>query len=553
MAESVTMREKAVADAAPQFIRLERMIALVSPRTALRRHFARSALAEIQLSDTYRAASTKRSYDDWVDGGKSMDAATLGTLREVRGRSRERLRHSGVARSVRLAFLNNVIGSGLTPQSQIDRAALEITEEQAEEAQDAFELAWWRFSPFVDASHKFRSHGAFQRVALGRVFTNGEAFAMPLRFEKSPDGRRRPYALAVQLIEADRVASPDHTLIKQLDDGRTVRDGVRVNQYGQAEAYYVTKYHPGDMLPGSQVEGRWVDAYNRETGNADMLHICEFESPDQTRGLPFLTAVLAEIFDHDRYMNAELMSALVAACFAVLITKNDPVSALQGQRKNADGERLRTIKPGMIDYLQPGESVNQLNPARPGGQFGTFVERILRNIGSPLGMPYETYTHDYSKTNFSSSRASLMDARKSFKVCQEWFASQFCQPIWDLCIEEAFVRGQLPSFLNASFAQNRESWTAVKWGGPGYGYVLPDKEVSASLEAINGGLSTEADECSLLGRDWQDVQDQRAREMKRRVKLGLPVYDPTAKSEAKPADDEDDDKGDGDAKSQEAA
>ena len=48
-----------------------------------------------------------------------------------------------------------------------------------------------------------------------------------------------------------------------------------------------------------------------------------------------------------------------------------------------------------------------------------------------------------------------------------------------------------------------------------YGQLDPVKEVKASLEAINGGLSTLAEECAAIGgKDWQDTARQAKREQK---------------------------------------
>jgi capsid protein len=56
---------------------------------------------------------------------------------------------------------------------------------------------------------------------------------------------------------------------------------------------------------------------------------------------------------------------------------------------------------------------------------------------------------------------------------------------------------------------------------PGYGWVDPVKEISASQSAIEVGVSTLSDEAAAQGRDWEEVLEQQAREKQRRLELGL--------------------------------
>jgi lambda family phage portal protein len=138
-----------------------------------------------------------------------------------------------------------------------------------------------------------------------------------------------------------------------------------------------------------------------------------------------------------------------------------------------------------------------------------------------IGMPYELIVKDFSKTNYSSARASLLEGRRVFKNWRNWFAAKFCQPIWDMVIEEAYLRGE---FDAPDFYKYRTEYTRANWIGGGWGWVDPVKEVEASRKAIDYGLSTLAKEVAAQGDDWEETLDQLERERAAIGSRDLEIY-----------------------------
>jgi lambda family phage portal protein len=242
------------------------------------------------------------------------------------------------------------------------------------------------------------------------------------------------------------------------------------------------------------------------------------------------------------YLEAEVVAARVAACFAVLVKKREPYDAAEARsdETNTNSQRIEELEPGMVEYLSEDEDISTVNPQRPGVTFDMFVERILRAIGASLGLPYELVCKDFSKTNYSSARAALLQAWRYFAMRQDFLARGLCQPVWELWTEEGYLTGELG--FDDYYAM-RDAYTAAKWIGPGYRHVDPPKEVKASRDAVDGNLSTLADECALQGRDWEEVLEQRAREEARRKELGLtapaPVLPDGTEDDKQEADDDD--------------
>jgi lambda family phage portal protein len=155
---------------------------------------------------------------------------------------------------------------------------------------------------------------------------------------------------------------------------------------------------------------------------------------------------------------------------------------------------------------------------------------VLRSIGAALGLPLELVLKDFSRTNYSSARAALLEARRFFRTYQQWLACQFCQPVWEMLLEEAWLRGELPG-ANL-FWQEREEWLRARWIAPGWGWVDPVKEVESSKMAVQTGVSTLADECAGQGRDWEEVKDQQRIERDAYAEAKM-QYPPDAKTAGK--------------------
>ena len=335
----------------------------------------------------------------------------------------------------------------------------------------------------------------------------------------------RPLRLALEVIEADRLATPAGTRADA-----NFRDGVELGGRGQPVAYHIRVRHPGDAsLPGGVGSAglgdfRRYPAFNRH-GRRNIFHLYWTKRPGQSRGEPFFAPVLNLFKDLGDYLEAEIVAARVAACFAAFITKTDPlgIAVKAASSTSATGQRVQEFEPGMIEYLGPGESVEFGQPTRPGGTFESFVMLTLRSIGSALGLPLELVMKDFSKTNYSSARAALLEAWRLFRNYQRWMALRFCQPVWEMVQEEAWLREQIPS--ENIFGEERDDWLKARWISPGRGWIDPVKEVKASDMAIKAGVSTLAEEAAAQGRDWEEIASQRERERAVYREKGLPLDD----------------------------
>ena len=478
---------------------IDSVIGVFSPKAAYKRKAFRRAQT---MLGSYRGADKTRLRSSWWPGGGSADEDLLPDLPVLRERSRDLNRNDAHAAGITTTVTSNTVGTGIKPQSRVKTKKLGISDDEATVFQEAAEDNWEKWCPFADAGSRMDFY-EIQNLVDRQILENGEIILLPLML----DGKSRPFSLAFDIVEADRLETPPD---KRAD--KNVRYGVEIGERGEPVAYYIRKTHPGDLTLSRGAERQYmrIPAVG-DTGRKNVIHLYWVNRPGQTRGVPFFAPVMNYFKDLADYMEAELVAARVAACFAVFIKKDDNYAAALSNTSetNSKGQRIQELEPGMIDYLGPGEDISAFNPNRPGGQFEPFVDRILRAISTGLNLPYEIVAKDFSKTNYSSARAALLEARRYFMVRQAWLSRKLCQPAWDMLQEEAFLKNQLPA---KSFYEKKSDWCRARWIAPGWQWVDPVKEAKSSEMAIDIGISTLADEAASQGKDWEEVLEQRARE-----------------------------------------
>ncbi|MDD4980691.1 MAG: phage portal protein [Candidatus Omnitrophica bacterium] len=486
---------------------IDNIVGAFSPFIAAKRRWFR--FISKSMFNSYRGAEGGRLRGSWIPGGGSADEDLLADLSKLREKSRDLVRNDGIASGAINTIITNIIGTGIKPQSRLDMETLKINEEYADQLQRQIEKIWGRWVPIADAG-KRSNYYELEELSERQRFVNGESIIIPLRITN----KNRLYSLALQTVESDRLDTPS-----DLVSNKDIRKGIEIGEYGEPVAYWIRKIHPGDYTYGRYTGNNMRSNYNRypaerSDGTKNFFHLYHLLRSGQTRGEPFMAPVINLFKDRFDYMEAELVAARVAACFAVFIKKENASEFAVG-RSTEDSiteKRQEELSPGLLEYLEPGEDISAFNPQRPGGSFAPFMVRILRDIASGLNIPYEVLSKDFSQSNYSNLRGALLEARRFFMMQQKFVADKFGQPCLELLIEEAYLKGELPIL---DFYTNRESYIKTRWICPGWQWVDPKNEIESSIKAVDNGLSTLAEEVASQGYDWEEVLVQRAREKKK--------------------------------------
>lgn len=428
----------------------------------------------------------------------------------LRQRSRMLYQNAPVCTSAVRTNRTNVVGIGLRLKSTINREALKMTSEQAEEWQKhteaEFEL-WASKKNACDATGMNDFYG-IQQLCLASWLTSGDVFAVIKRSERTA---LLPYSLRLHVIEADRCRTPDTgkgtypmTLTKgKAKNGNDIYDGVEVDKNGMVAAYHIANTYLYEIT-AEQTEFTRVAAYGKKTGLPNILHIMESERPDQYRGVPYLAQVIEPMLQIRRYTEAEIMAAVVQSFHTAFIVTEAGSSDMPFNEVGGDGiEEVSKdpneyeMGPGTINILEPGEDVKFNSPTHPNTGFDTFIRAMCIQVGAALEVPADLLLKEFNKS-YSASRAALLEAWKAFRMRREWLTNDLCRPVYEIWLTEAVALGRIkaPGFLTDPLI--RQAYLGSEWIGPSQGQIDPTKEIEAAIMAIENGLSTHEQEAIKL-------------------------------------------------------
>lgn len=495
---------------------IDGIIATVAPQAALKRTAARQKMKILTNSgySNYGANTTKKSMIGWNYFGGDSRSDIEDNLSVLRQRSRDLYMGVPIATGAVKTMRTNVVGRGLMLKPTVDAEILKITTVQAQqlEKEIAREWALWAESNDCDMA-RLNNFYELQQLAFLNWLTSGDCFALlPTKKRKN-----QPYDLRVQLIEADRVSSPNNF---DTFDNRIV-GGVEVDIDGEVVAYHFSKHHPLSYA-NERMEWQRVEAYGNKTGRRNVLHLSNMERIDQRRGVPFLAPVIEALKQLGRYTDAELIAAVISGLFTVFIEKDsnedgEPIGSGIAEEDliDEDDENSLELGPGAILDLAEGEKAHDINPGRPNKNFSGFVEAICRQIGAALEIPYELLLKHFT-SSYSASRGALEEAWKMFKMYRTWMANDFCQPVYEEWLAEAVAKGRIkaPGFFTDPL--RRKAYCKAQWNGPARGLLNPVQEVGAAVTRVENGFSSRSIETmEMSGGDFYSNCEQLKQEEKK--------------------------------------
>ena len=465
------------------------------------------------------ASQTLNSMIGWVVNGGAAEDDIDEYGSTLRQRSRDLFDGGGLARSGPTTLTTSVVGWGIQPKPKIDGDFLGMSEELREETERNIlrEFKLWAENTFCDAERR-KNFYELQQLAFLSMLVSGDVFAL---FGMKPNNRT-PYQTTIRLLEADRISTPDSSgdsEIKNLDGGGRIIDGVEIDKEGAVVKYHVASHHP---LAGSiteQITWQPIDAYGRDTGAPNILHIMVAERPEQRRGVPFVAAEIELLKQFDRYLKSELTANLVASMFSVFLesTEDDGISGLEdvvnADDKVTDDEYHYELGPGVVLDLPFGKKVHEVNPTRNNSTFDKYVGAMETVIGSSMEIPKEVLVKKY-ESNYTAARAALLDFWRTVRVYRTRFNAAFNQPIYEAFLSEAVATGRIeaPGFFDDPAI--RQAWCGCSWMGASMGHVDPLKEVNAAAMRIANNITTQEQEASEYnGNDWAANVRQRRREL----------------------------------------
>lgn len=486
----------------------------------------------------------------WHPSMRSPDAIINGAKPMADARGRDTVRNSGLAFGAVARHKDSVVGAQYRLNSRpnwryLSQYSSGFDETWAEEYQQVVEA---RFNLLGDANDawldamRVNTFTGMIRLAIGVFLITGEVIATAEWLRQSA----RPVWTAIQMVSGDRLSNPNG-----MPDTATMRRGIERDVQGQPLAY---NFRMGDPLnpfptPDAYLWNR-VPA-RKPWGRKQVIHIVEQGLPDQSRGISDMVACMKNMHMTKKFSEVTLQSAIINATYAAAIESelpNDAVAVALGKGTDDTGAALLGvygaymgalgqyldastnihIDGAQVPHLFPGTKLNMM-PAKTAGGVGTpFEESLHRHTAASLGLSYEEFSRDFSKTNYSSGRAAMGVSAQYMAARKRHVADRFATEIFALVLEEDFSDDKVPLprgitrdvfYKDSGLA--KEAFTTCKWIGSGAGQIDEKKETDAAVLRIAAGLSTYEIEGARLGVDWRELFEQAAREQKEIKDRGL--------------------------------
>lgn len=493
----------------------------------------------------YEAAS----YDTQEMGGwsptiRSPDSEINPYRDRMVSRNRDLVRNDGWATGGIMRILDNTVGTHLRLAAKPDYRALKLRFGKsfdavwADEFQRAAEALWRGFSEnigrFNDVTRQL-TVGQMFRLAMRHKLVDGDALAVSYWMPERVGYGGADYATSFLLLDPDRLSNPFQAM-----DTKYLRNGIELDDNGVNVAIHIRKAQQNDWY--NSIESMQWERIECEEDDGWRRVILDFERDraGQHRGVGIFTPVLARFKMLARYYGVELQAATIAAAFGTyVVSPYDPalvqdamapdeseLGVYQQIRADWAKERPAMLNGARVPTLAPGEKIESVNSAHPHVGFSDFAHEMLRTFAATAGISAEQVTQDWSRTNYSSARAALMESWKTLVRRRTEFATNFASPCYAVWLQEAMEKGELPLPNGApDFIEAATSYARCGWLGPARGWIDPVKEKAGAVMGMDAGLSTLEHESAEQGNDWEEVLDQRSIEVKKFKELGLPLPD----------------------------
>ena len=435
--------------------------------TALAKPRVRVPVAHVPTGGREYAAAAHDAADgtdpmlsQWFPFPASPDADLLPELGTMVGRSRDLTRNNGLAAGYRQTMQDNIVGSVLKLSSKPNYRLLGWTADQAHEWAQYTEAQFLTYAATTecDAARSSTLLGLTRQI-LGSATENGDALAIPV-WQDSVGTR---WKTRFMVIEGDRLSTPIG-----MEHRRDIRRGVHIDKYGAPRGYWVRKTHPGDglFLDGGRSGGviptdsdwEYFPAFD-EAGFRRIIHLHDKDRAGATRAKPMLAAVMKEFKMAGKYSQEELKAAVTNSLIAAFIESNldqtslidlftsgagstDP-QEINNYWLNQFAQNRAKLQGGAMIPLPLGAKVTGFNPGRPNPAFEAFMLSVLRHIAAGLNIPYELLTKDFSRTNYSSARAALLEAWRFFQSRRQWVVDQWLSHVYEFWMREAIDAGRI--------------------------------------------------------------------------------------------------------------
>ncbi len=434
---------------------LDRAIAAVAPRAALRRVAARQAF-DIATRG-YDGAARGRLNGSWRTPNTSAETEIGTSAQLLRDRMRDLVRNNPYAANALSVLVTHAVGAGIVPRSK-DKAVNKLFAEWAKQC---------------DADGHMDFHGLVSLTTTGML--EAGSGVVRRRRRRLEDGLAVP--LQLQVMEVDHL---DATKNGVLANGRRAAYGIEYDALGKTTAYWMFPNHPGNTMLTSTTSLASVPV-----PASDVAFAFVKQRAGQSQGVPWGHAAIRRLYDLDTYEEAEIIRKKLESCMVGVVVGGDDIGGVGlslNENETAgvydtDGNIVEKFAPGMLYHARGGKDIKFTQPANT-ANYDSYKNSMLHTIATGFRVPHAFLTGRLDKVNYSSSKIGLETYKRIIDDLQ-WkvIIPMICQPLWDWFCEAAYFAGKIKSRT-----------VPVEWSPPRFPSADEAKDVAARVNAMRSGL-----------------------------------------------------------------
>ena len=467
---------------------LLRALAMVSPRMALERQQALTVLRG------YDAAQNGRRTGSFRPGAGSANSEISRALPVLRDRSRELVRNTFLGARTLDVLSTHIVTPDLSVRFDTGSASVDRV----------VQGLWDEWATACDIEEETGFTGLIELMVRAEL-EGGDSI---LRMIDLKLNDRRPVPLALHVGEGDLIDESRDSSLGNTAGTRT-RLGVSLGPNDRRLGYWLRHSDAADDVSLGEPLSRLV-------AREHVCHLYRRLRPGQVRGLPVFAPVLMTGRDYGDLIDAVIVKARMEASIGLIVKRESSFGGLAAEvQKGADHTAITSLRPGMVEYVRPGEDVVPFVPAG-NTAFDPISRSALMGFASGVGLTYHQLTGDLSKANYSSLKAGLTDFRKQV-ASQQWHSlvPQVIDRVVGRFIDRAILAGRL---------RPRAQGYRRRYVMPAFEPVDPKKDLEADILAVRAGRMSPQDFIGAWGRDWREVLREYSAFLEATDKAGL-IFD----------------------------
>lgn len=482
-------------------------------------------LATHQGSLTYRPATTSKNIE--------IRIARAEIVRQARHTERfSELIRGGLDRKADL-----VVGVRLRLHPQPDFEFLGIDDPDARkkfisQAKSAFNNWAYDSRKLCDAEGHYDFGGMMWMAARNLEGPDGECAGV-IHYEEA---RRAEYgtkwATFVTIIDPDRIETPPERAADP-----DVFQGQKLDKHNRTIGMWFRRKHASEGNDHRNTSSHEFVFRETKWGRPRLFHHFVKTRGGQKRGITNLVTILRRTAMLDAFDTNYVAASAIAAETLTYIKTKSSAAAIAEALAPAGGQSVAQTGglvaggwgffESKVDYYDKrkfriGRDNQRLAVLAPDDEIVTaaidraladptpFRVPFLREQASSIGLPISLFSQNYKDTNYSSERASRLDAHSGVLRTRAQFAAAAPDLIYSAVLEEAIELGLIDWDSSwPPFQENRAAYVAAGWSGPGIGSIEPLKEANAAKVLVGIKMRSRTRlNAEMYGDDYIDVLNE---------------------------------------------